>query len=247
MPATAVSRERIAVAAALSFTVLAGLWLTYAFGEQIMMDDSMGMQMTPLPRAVLLFLMWWSMMMAMMLPSAAPAILTYGTIARRLPQAHPVVFALGYAAVWSAFAAAATALQIWTARVIPLTGMMAIVSQSVGGVLLIAAGLYQITALKRSYLAKCQTPLFYLAHNWRKGAAGAFRMGVSHGMFCLGCCWALMLLLFYGGVMDFRWIIGLALYVAAEKLVPMRFKMHGVAAAALVLWGTVVLMQTWMQ
>ena len=92
MPAAAVSRERIAIAAALSFTVAAGLWLTYALGEQIMMDDSMGMQMTPLPRFVLLFLMWWSMMMAMMLPSAAPAILTYGTIARKLPSAHPWCF-----------------------------------------------------------------------------------------------------------------------------------------------------------
>jgi predicted metal-binding membrane protein len=130
---------------------------------------------------------------------------------------------------------------------VPLTGMMAIVSHTVGGALLIAAGLYQITALKRACLAKCQTPLFYLAHHWRNARSGAFRMGVSHGMFCLGCCWVLMLLLFYGGVMDFRWIIGLAIYVAAEKLVPMRYRIHGVAAAVLVLWGIVVLMQTWMQ
>ena len=245
MPAAGVSRERVAIAAALSFTVVAGLWLTYALGEQVMMDDSMGMQMTPLPRVVLLFLMWWSMMMAMMLPSAAPAILTYGTIARKLPPAHPLVFSLGYAAVWTAFAATATALQIWAAEVIPLTSMMAIVSRSVGGALLVAAGLYQLTPLKSACLSKCQTPLFYLAHHWRNGAAGAFRMGVSHGLFCLGCCWVLMLLLFYGGVMDFRWIIGLALYVAAEKLVPMRFKLQGIAAAALIIWGLTVLVQEW--
>lgn len=245
MPAIARSRERIAVAVALSFTLAAGLWLTYALGEQVMMDYSMNMQMTPFPRAVLLFLMWWSMMMAMMLPSAAPAILTYGTIARKLPPAHPMLFALGYAAVWSAFATSATALQVWAAEVIPLTGMMAIVSRSVGGLLLVVAGLYQLTPVKRACLTKCQTPLFYLAHHWRSGAAGAFRMGLSHGLYCLGCCWVLMLLLFYGGVMDFRWIIGLALYVAAEKLVPVRFKLQEFAAAALITWGLTVISQEW--
>lgn len=246
MALLAVSGERLAVAAALAVTVALGLWLTYVLGDQIMMDDSMDMQMTVLPRNALLFLMWWSMMLAMMLPSAAPAILTYGTIARKLQPAHPLLFTLGYAAVWTAFAAMATLLQIWVASLVPLTGMMAITSKTLGGSLLLVAGIYQLTSLKQSCLTNCQTPLFYLAHHWSGGAAGAFRMGLSHGSYCLGCCWLLMLLLFYGGVMDFRWIVGLALYVAAEKLLPPRFKMDRLGAMALMLWGTGVILFAWM-
>jgi predicted metal-binding membrane protein len=245
MTAAANSRERVAVAAALFLTVVVGLWLTYALIGQVMMDDSMDMQMTVLPRTLLLFLMWWSMMMAMMLPSAAPAILTYGAIARKMPPARPMVFSLGYALVWTVFAALATLLQVWAARVVQLSGMMAIASQALGGTLLILAGLYQLTTLKRACLAKCQTPLFYLAHHWRNGAAGALRMGLSHGIYCLGCCWLLMLLLFYGGVMDFRWIVGLALYVAAEKLVPQRFKIDRLAATVLVVWGIAAMLYAW--
>jgi predicted metal-binding membrane protein len=245
--ATAIVRERIAVAAALSATVAAGLFLTYILGGKLMMDDSMGMPMGLLPRTALLFLMWWSMMMAMMLPSAAPAILTYGTIARQMPPAHPLLFTLGYAAVWSAFAGAATGLQLWSAATIQLTSMMAIANQTLGALLLIAAGLYQLTSLKGACLVNCQTPLFYLARHWRLGATGAFRMGLSHGLYCLGCCWLLMLLLFYGGVMDFRWIMGLALYVAAEKLLPQNLNIHRFTAAALIVWGAAALMLAWLR
>lgn len=245
MAVAAPSLERLAVGGALFLTATVGLWLTYVLGGQVMMDDSMDMQMTVLPRTLLLFLMWWSMMMAMMLPSAAPAILTYCTIARKMPPAHPLLFSLGYAMVWTVFAGLATLLQVWVAGVVQTSGMMAIVSQTVGGALLIAAGLYQLTALKRACLVKCQAPLFYLAHHWHGGGAGAFRMGLSHGTYCLGCCWVLMLLLFYGGVMDFRWIIGLAIYVAAEKLVPQRFQIHRLASGTLIIWGATVMTYTW--
>lgn len=243
MAVVASSAEKLTVAGALALTVAVGLWLTYVLGNQIMMDDSMDMQMTVLPRGVLLFLMWWSMMLAMMLPSAAPAILTYGTIARKLPPAHPLLFSLGYAAVWTGFAAMATLLQLWAAPLVPLTGMMAIASKTFGGALLLLAGAYQLTPLKRGCLARCQTPLFYLAHHWRGRATGAFRMGLSHGMYCLGCCWLLMLVLFYGGVMDFRWIVGLALYVAAEKLLPPTLKFHRIGGIALMLWGIAVILR----
>lgn len=176
--------------------------------------------------------------MAMMLPSAAPAILTYGTVAAKLkPPPHSIIFASGYAAVWSAFSLGAVILQIVTRDVIPLTGMMAVVSTTVGGGLLIAAGIYQFTPLKRACLRKCQAPLFYLARHWRTGAAGAFRMGISHGLYCVGCCWAIMLLLFYGGVMELSWIVGLAVYVAAEKLIPARYQLDRLAGAALIAWG----------
>ena len=248
-------RGKLAVVGALTVAVIASLWLTTALGAILMMDPMDGMAgmegmegmgggapATALPRAGVLFVMWWSMMMAMMLPSAAPAIVIYGTVARKLqPRPHTFLFALGYAAVWSAFAALATGLQAIMGRVAPLDGMMALVSGPAGGALLIAAGLYQLTAFKGACLARCQSPFFYLAHLWRKGARGAFLMGWHHGLYCLGCCWVLMLLLFYGGVMDLRWIVGLALYVAAEKLLPQRYHLQKIAAAALVAWGAAVL------
>ena len=232
---------RLAVAGGLLFASAAGLWLTTKVGGTLMMGggEPAGLAL----HVILLFLMWWSMMMAMMLPSAAPAILTYRTVAAKLkPPPHTFVFAAGYAAVWSAFSAAAVILQIITHDIVPLTGMMAVVSTSVGGALLIAAGLYQFSPLKQACLRKCQAPLFYLARHWRMGVSGAFRMGISHGLHCLGCCWAIMLLLFYGGVMELTWIVGLALYVAAEKLLPARYQLDRVAGAALIAWGAAVML-----
>lgn len=250
-------RQNAAVAAGLAFTVIAGLWLTNLLGGYLMtaeapmtMDDGsvmdMGNELGALPRAIVMFLMWWSMMMAMMLPSAMPAIVVFGSIGRRLdPPPHTTSFVAGYAAVWSIFAALAAGLQIVTTSLIPLTDMMAIASRSLGSVLLVAVGLYQFTNLKGAYLVKCQSPFFYLARHWRKGSHGAFHMGLSHGLFCLGCCWMLMLLLFYGGVMDLRWIIGLAVYVAMEKLLPPRIQIRRLAAAGLMVWGAALLVSTW--
>lgn len=249
--------QNAAVAAGLAFTVIAGLWLTNLLGGYLMtvatpmtMDDGsvmdMGNELGALPRAIVMFLMWWSMMMAMMLPSAMSAIVAYGSIARRVdPPPHTMSFVAGYAAIWSVFAALAAGLQLVTTSLIPLTDMMAIASRSLGGVLLVAVGLYQFTNLKSACLVKCQSPFFYFARHWRKGFDGAFRMGLSHGLYCLGCCWMLMLLLFYGGVMDLRWIIGLAAYVAMEKLFPPRIQISRLAAAALIVWGAALLVSTW--
>ena len=251
-------RQNAAVATGLAFTVIAGLWLTNLFGGYLMtteapmtMEDGsvmdMGSDQGIMPRSIMLFLMWWSMMMAMMLPSAMPAIVVYGSIARRLsPPPHTLAFVAGYVGIWSVFASLATALQLLTTSFIPLTGMMAIASRSLGGVLLTAVGLYQLTNLKGACLAKCQSPFFYLARHWQNGARGACRMGLSHGLYCLGCCWMLMLLLFYGGVMDLRWIVGLAVYVAVEKLAPAHFQIARLTAAALILWGTALLVTTWL-
>ncbi len=194
--------------------------------------------------AALLFVMWWAMMLAMMLPSAAAAILSCAAISRKIPGqgawAVPA-FAAGYAAIWTGFSIAAVCLQIVTTRLIPLTGMMAVTSAALGGVLLVAAGLYQLTPLKNACLRQCQTPFMFLARNWRNGLAGAFRMGLSHGIYCMGCCWVLMLLLFYGGVMELTWIAGLAVYVASEKLIPARYHVERVAGIVLMLWGGWVL------
>jgi len=191
---------------------------------------------------VLLFVMWWTMMMAMMLPSAAPAILAYGALSRKFaeqgkPVAPLTVFAAGYAAIWTCFAVAAVALQLLLGEVIELSMMMAVTSAVVGGGLLVATGLYQVSPVKAACLRNCQAPLMYLARNWQKGYSGAFRMGLSHGLYCLGCCWVLMGLLFYGGVMELRWIVGLALYVALEKLVPAGNKLSRFTGLLLVGWG----------
>ena len=233
--------ERLVVAAALAFVVIAGLWATLATGEWLM-RPSAPLSSSP-AHAVLLFIMWWAMMMAMMLPSAAPAILSYGAIARKLPDggAPLAVFALGYAAVWTAFSVGAVALQLITTDVAPLTSMMALTSRLLGALLLIAAGLYQFTPLKNACLRHCQSPFFYVARHWRNGISGSFQMGLHHGIYCLGCCWVLMLLLFYGGVMELSWIIGLALFVAAEKLIPARLHFDRFAGIVLVLWGGLVL------
>ena len=116
--------------------------------------------------------------------------------------------------------------------------MMAVTSAVIGGGLLVAAGLYQMSPLKSACLRKCQTPLMFFARNWRKGYLGALRMGLSHGLYCLGCCWVLMGLLFYGGVMELRWIVGLALYVAAEKLIPAGNRLSRFTGILLIGWGS---------
>ena len=237
----AARNERWIVLAALAAVAATGLFTTLRLGGMLMMP-----MMGAAPYALLLFVMWWTMMLAMMLPSATPAILTYGAMRRKFQstgRAQPplIIFVSGYAAIWTAFSLAAITLQIVSRDLIPLTGMMAVASAAVGGMLLVAAGIYQLTPLKHACLRKCQTPLFFFARNWRDGTAGAFRMGLSHGAYCLGCCWVLMLLLFYGGVMELRWIAGLALYVAAEKLIPASSRFGQFAGIVLLVWGGVTL------
>jgi predicted metal-binding membrane protein len=215
--------ERLIVLAGLALVAATGLFATLRLGDMLMMPSAFAGGAIVYP--VLLFIMWWTMMMAMMLPSAAPAILTYGAISRKFaekgaPVVPLAVFVAGYAAIWTGFAVAAVTLQLLLSPTIALSMMMAVTSAVTGGGLLVAAGLYQMSPLKFTCQRKCQAPLMFFARNWQKGYVGALRMGLSHGLYCLGCCWVLLGLLFYGGVMELRWIVGLALYVAAEKLIP---------------------------
>jgi predicted metal-binding membrane protein len=240
---TAARNERWIVLAALSVATATGLFLTIWSGHRLMSTaaDANGAAVYVL----LLFVMWWTMMLAMMLPSAAPAILAHAALSRRQSAPHgspsySLLFASGYALVWTAFSVAAVILQLATETLVPLTGMMAVTSAAVGGALLIAAGVYQLTPLKYACLRKCQMPLMYLARNWRKGHLGAVSMGISHGVYCLGCCWVLMGLLFYGGVMELFWIVGLAAYVAAEKLIPAGSKLSRLSGVILIAWGLYV-------
>lgn len=238
-----VARERFVVLAGLAMAAALGLYVMLAAGDRLM-----AMMMAPpgLAYATLLLVMWWSMMMAMMLPSAAPAILTYAGLRRNFvvkgtPQPPLAFFAAGYGAVWTAFSLAAVTLQLLTRNVIALSHTYALTSALLGGALLIGAGIYQLTPLKHACLRRCQSPAFYIARHWRNTGWGTFGMGLSHGFYCLGCCWVLMLLLFYGGVMELTWIVGLAIYIAAEKLLPVHNRLAQFSGVALIVWGYAVL------
>ena len=171
---------------------------------------------------VLVMLMWWVMMIAMMVPSAPPMILMFSALKRRRaglrhPVALTATFVSGYLLIWLAFSALATGLQ-WAldfARL--LAPDMRTGNAALGGSILIAAGLYQFSALKNACLNKCRLPVRFLVERRRPGFTGALRMGLEHGAYCVGCCWLLMALLFVGGIMNLYWIGALALYVLLEK------------------------------
>jgi predicted metal-binding membrane protein len=174
---------------------------------------------------LLLFVMWAVMMVAMMIPSAAPMILLFATINRKRRQLErpfvpTSVFVLGYLAIWTAFSIAATLVQ-WALHAAALLSPMMVSSSPVlGGVLLIGAGIFQWTPLKRTCLEHCRSPLDFLMADWREGSRGAFVMGAHHGLYCLGCCWFLMALLFVAGVVNLFWVAAIAFFVLVEKLAP---------------------------
>jgi len=176
------------------------------------------------PRLALLWAMWAAMMAGMMLPTITPLLMLYARAVRNRPNANPSLriyaMALGYVLVWALFSVGATVLQRALAEASLLTTMMEPASSRTAAVLLFIAGAYQLTPLKAACLRACRSPLTELAARWKDGVAGAFQMGVSHGLYCLGCCWALMLLLFAGGVMNLVVILVLTAWVAIEKLAP---------------------------
>jgi predicted metal-binding membrane protein len=175
----------------------------------------------------LLWAMWAVMMVGMMLPSASPMLLLFGGIARRSAPAASAVsgliyaFAAGYLVVWVVFSLGAAALQRLLATLLFISPMMEAAQPVVGAVLLLIAGAYQLTPIKQVCLRTCQSPFGFLMSRWRPGVSGAFRMGLEHGALCVGCCWALMLLLFAGGVMNLAVIAALTALVAFEKLTPL--------------------------
>ncbi len=198
---------------------------------------------------ILMFLMWAVMMVGMMVPSAAPMILLYTLVARRSrDQGHrfpPVgAFLGGYLVVWSAFSLMATVLQWALERLALLSPMMTSASPQFGGGLLIVAGVYQLTPLKDACLKQCGAPAVFISRHWRPGVRGALRMGLEHGVFCVGCCWALMGLLFLGGVMNLLWVAAIAALVLIEKLCPMAGLFRIFGGTCLVLAGLFVVIQT---
>jgi predicted metal-binding membrane protein len=195
---------------------------------------------------ITMLMMWWVMMLGMMLPAAAPMILMFATVSRRrrdqgrtyVPTA---VFAAGYLLAWGGYSLAATLLQGLLERAALLTPMMTSASPIFGGVLFVAAGAYQFTPLKHACLRQCRSPFEFILNRWRDGVRGALAMGFHHGLFCLGCCWAVMALLFVGGVMNLIWVALLAAFVLAEKLFPAGLWVARGGGAGMVLWGCFLL------
>jgi predicted metal-binding membrane protein len=200
-----------------------------------------------LPHLLLLWAMWTVMMAGMMLPSASPLILLYGAAVRRSarPGASQQTYALalGYLAAWTAFSLAATALQRALASLLLVSPMMEAANSRISATLLLLAGLYQWTPLKLVCLRTCQTPFGFLMSRWRDGSSGAFRLGVEHGGYCVGCCWALMLLLFAGGVMNVAVIAALTAFVAFEKLTPLGPHGARIAGALMIAVGSWMLVR----
>ena len=192
--------------------------------------------------AVAMFVMWAVMMVAMMLPSAGPMILLHAKVSRtQTPGAGTPVataaFTLGYLLAWTGFSAVATALQWGLERLSLLSPMMVSTSDLLGGVLLLAAGVYQLTPLKEACLHHCRSPVAFVMAHWRTGVRGALVMGLDHGVYCIGCCWLLMLLLFVGGVMNLTWIAGLAVLVLLEKVLPRGRLVARLSSAGLLIGG----------
>jgi predicted metal-binding membrane protein len=222
-------RQRAVILAALAaLAALAWLYLFLAAADMTAAMAGMDRTMVMPPRGstelLLLSAMWWVMMVGMMLPSVAPVILTFATVnrnrrARGEPYVPSALFTAGYLLAWGGFSLAATLVQEALERANLISPMdMTTNSRLLGGLLFLAAGLYQFAPVKLACLRFCRSPLDFVVNHWRDGPVGALRMGFTHGLYCLGCCWVLMLLLFVGGVMNLLWVAFLGVVVLVEKL-----------------------------
>jgi predicted metal-binding membrane protein len=218
--------DRLIVAIGIA-TVVAFSWgylLAGAGIDMSMADMPMDSEPWSLAHALLMFAMWWVMMIAMMVPSAAPTILLFAAIKRRQATTDSPVISS-----WLFLAGEL------------LSGLMASTSSMLAGIILLAAGLYQLTPIKRACLRYCQSPVLFLSTYWQPDAMGALRMGFRHGGYCVGCCWFLMALLFVAGVMNLAWVAAVAIYVAFEKLLPRSPWLSRAAGVGLIVSGGLVL------
>jgi predicted metal-binding membrane protein len=237
------------VAALLAITALAWVWLypmhmaPAGFG----LVDAPAAEPMPwsAPKALFLFAMWGVMMAGMMIPSALAMIVAVDRMARSGAQRHPLsisaAFALAYVVVWTGFSALATGAQWAAERGGLMSMMMASANAWLSGLLLLGAGLFQFTPLKHACLARCRSPMGFLMTAWRPGVGGAARTGLRHGMYCVGCCWAMMGLLFVFGTMNLVAAAGLAVLVLAEKALPGGAVIARVAGMLLIVAGVVLL------
>ena len=264
MTETAVRRDRaIVIAAIVAISVLAWAYTLWLAAHMSMMDmsplarlGSMGAAADPTFRPwrmtdfVFMFIMWAVMMVGMMTPSVTPMVLLYATAGRNAvahgrPLAATGWFLAGYLTAWIAFSLFATGAQWILTQLALLTPMMQSASGIFGGSVLIAAGLYQWSPVKDICLKQCQSPLGFLMSRggFRSEPLGALRLGAEHGLYCVGCCWVLMALLFVGGVLNVLWIAGLAVLVLLEKVVPTGRLVPRLAGAALAATGLYLLVR----
>jgi predicted metal-binding membrane protein len=221
-------RERVLIGAVLAaLALLSWLYLYAQMQPMAEMAEMAPAAFAPWGAAdfALNFAFWWAMMPGMMLPSAAPMILTFAAVNRRKrergqPYVPTAVFTAGYLAAWGLFGAAATLADWGLERAALIAPQTQALGPLLAAVVVGAAGLYQLTPLKSVCLAHCRSPLDFVLNHWREGAAGALRMGVEHGFYCLGCCWFLMGLMFAAGIMSLLWMAAIAAFVLVEKLVP---------------------------
>jgi predicted metal-binding membrane protein len=237
-------RDRIVtLIALLTASLLAWAYLLFVAG---MDAQSMSMPDMIMPMAsawtmsyfALMLAMWGIMMVAMMLPSAAPMILLYATIERRRRGTSPfpatAIFAAAYVIVWMAFSVTAAILQWQLDHLAMLSPAMAATSALLSAIALIAIGAYQFTPLKQACLRNCRSPLEFITWHWNRGPFG---IGFRHGIYCVGCCWMLMLLLFVGGVMNLLWVALIAAFILGEKTVPRGAWLSYGVGIALIGWG----------
>ena len=249
------SRDRVTIWSAL-ITITALAWVCFlyldqqipsAMGQDAMMagtDMSMERPWAAID-VLIVFTMWVAMMVGMMVPSAVPVMLVFaGAQARRGGPRLPLpvlFFGFGYLAVWVGFSVCATLAQWALHHAGLLSPVTAMSSSRVASAILIAVGVYQLTPLKRACLMRCQSPLGFLLARWRDGKLGALEMGMRHGAYCLGCCWALMGILFVVGVMNLVWVAGLTLFVLLEKLGPVGAVVARVAGVVMMIAGILFL------
>jgi predicted metal-binding membrane protein len=192
---------------------------------------------------VLAFVMWTVMMIGMMAPSATPVLMLAASARPPRDDQHPLAtvlgFGAGYGLVWVGFSAVATLVQWALHDAALLSPAMTAASPRLAGAILIGAGLYQLTPLKNVCLTHCRSPIDFLMTHWRSGATGAVRMGAHHGAYCLGCCWALMAVLFAVGVMNLAWVAALAMLVLVEKVAPHAVTISRAAGVAMLVFGAI--------
>ena len=225
--------RRLVVLALFSLSALAWTYLVVmarqmAVGDMTLMGMG-AMTMSQMPWSLLtfllMFIMWSVMMVGMMVPSVAPMVLLFARVQRRkladqAPTARIAAFTAGYLLIWTSFSLIATGLQWALTELRLLSPMMESTSQFLAVGVLLAAGIYQLTPLKLACLKQCQSPIGFLTMHWKDGISGSLSMGIEHGMYCLGCCWLLMALLFVGGVMNLIWVAVIATFVLLEKVAP---------------------------
>jgi predicted metal-binding membrane protein len=249
-------RDRIIVLAGLiSVAALAWAYTVYLAHDMGNMHMGMGMAMPKMQSwslmdFVSMFLMWAVMMVAMMVPTAAPMILIFANVNRKRqeqeqPYVPTAVFLSGYLLVWTGFSVLATLAQWGLHEAALLSPMMVSTSSILGGILLLAAGIFQWTPLKYACLKHCRSPLSFLMTDWREGYRGALIMGLKHGSYCTGCCWFLMALLFVAGVMNLLWVATITAFVLVEKAVPRGDLVGRIAGVALCIAGLIMLVQVW--